>query len=173
MSKTKKIAYLGMLIAIIIILSRLLSFKFNLLPASTYSLKLDPGYIVLLLSGMIFGPIAGAVTGLAADILGFFVGKGVGEPGGFFPGFTVTYILIGFLGGIAPVKIKENVKLFIPYAMGIFIISSIMNTFWLYLGFGMPYHILIIPRTITAIIVSIPFAIITTYLYKISRKFLK
>lgn len=173
MTKTKKIAYIGMLSAIIIILSRLLSFKFNLLPASTYSLKLDPGYIILLISGMIFGPIAGAITGLASDILGFFVGKGVGEPGGFFPGFTVTYIIIGFLGGIAPNKIKDNLKLFIPYAMGVFILASIMNTFWLYLGFGMPYQILIIPRTITALIVSIPFAIISTYLYKISKNLIK
>lgn len=173
MLKTKKIAYIGMLTAMIIVLSRFLSFKYNLVPGSTYSLKIDPGYIFLIISGALFGPVAGAVTGLISDVLGFFVGKTIGEPGAFFPGFTITYIFVGTMGGIITKVIKEKWVLFIPFAMLVFVLASILNTTWLWLGFGMPFKLLIIPKTVTAIILSIPFSILSNYLLKISDKIVK
>lgn len=74
--------------------------------AGVPALRINFASIPLILSGIILGPFAGFLTGAVADIINFIV-----KPDGpFFPGFTLTSGLIGFLPGIVFKYIKKDIN---------------------------------------------------------------
>lgn len=87
----RTLAFLGVLIACSILLSRFLGFYLN------DTMRISFGSIPILLAGIWFGPLAGGIVGGAADILGATLFSGLG----FYPPITVGPILIGVIAGIA------------------------------------------------------------------------
>jgi len=74
--------------------------------AGVPALRINFASIPLMLSGIILGPLPGFLTGAAADIINFIV-----KPDGpFFPGFTLTSGLIGFLPGIVFKYSKRDIN---------------------------------------------------------------
>ncbi|HRC80990.1 MAG TPA: folate family ECF transporter S component [Sedimentibacter sp.] len=70
------------------------------------ALRINFANLPLMLSGMVLGPIAGFLTGAAADIINFIV-----KPGGpFFPGFTLASGLCGFIPGIIFKHLKKDMN---------------------------------------------------------------
>lgn len=70
------------------------------------ALRINFASIPLMLSGIFLGPLAGFLTGAAADIINFIV-----KPGGpFFPGFTLVSGLSGLLPGIVFKYIKRDIN---------------------------------------------------------------
>lgn len=60
-------------------------------------LRLSLGFAVSSLIGMLFGPAVGGLCGGLSDIINYII-----KPTGpFFPGFTISGILVGILYGIA------------------------------------------------------------------------
>lgn len=86
---TKTLAYSALLAAISVVMARLLSFA----PVPEMRLSLDK--FPLFLSGMFFGPLAGAMVSFAADFIGCLF-----SPYGFNPVFSLTAIFYGVLGGL-------------------------------------------------------------------------
>ncbi len=66
----------AMLTALSIILSRILGIQL------TQDIKISFGTLPLMLSGILFGPLLGALSGLAADLIGIMINLG----GAYHPG---------------------------------------------------------------------------------------
>lgn len=86
---TRTIAYCALLAAVSVVMARLLSFA--PVPSVRWSLDKFP----LFLAGMFFGPLAGGMVGLTADIVGCLF-----SPYGINLAFSLPAVLYGVFGGI-------------------------------------------------------------------------
>lgn len=93
---TKTTVYCAMLIALSIIMARVLSF------ATPNGVRWSADKFPLFLAGMFFGPLAGALTGFAADFLGSLMQFG------FNPLLCPPAILYGLFGGLLRRYIQKN-----------------------------------------------------------------
>ncbi|NLV87154.1 MAG: folate family ECF transporter S component [Clostridiales bacterium] len=87
---TRMLALLGLFIAISIILARFLAFYLS------DSMRVSFEYFSIILAGVCFGPLAGAVVGGVSDFLGATVLSGLG----FYPPLLLGPVLAGFLAGV-------------------------------------------------------------------------
>lgn len=87
---TRMLALLGLFTAVSIILARLLAFYLS------DSMRVSFEYFSIILAGVCFGPLAGAVVGGLSDFLGATVLSGLG----FYPPLLLGPVLAGFLAGI-------------------------------------------------------------------------
>lgn len=86
--KTKKLVILALFITLEIILSRYLSI-------TTPIVKIGFTFLPICLSAIIFGPVTAGLTAALADVIGFWL-----NPFGlFFPGFTLSAFITGFIHG--------------------------------------------------------------------------
>jgi len=117
----RTLSTLSMLIAISIILSRFLSFYL------TESLRVSLEYFPIILSGIIFGPIAGAVVGGLSDFLGSSLFSGTG----FFPPLIVGPIMAGLLSGFfAKYFFKNKLDLWWKYIVLVMSVDLLCNLLW-------------------------------------------
>ncbi len=86
----KTLATLSMFTAVSVILARFLGFYL------TESTRVSFEYFVIVLAGMCFGPLAGAVVGGLSDLIGATLLSAFG----FYPPMIVGPILAGLLGGL-------------------------------------------------------------------------
>ncbi len=109
--KLRNIIFAGLLVAIGIILSSLLSISY---PPNSTIIRFGIGYLPLILISIILGPKIGLSAAIIQDILGYFVYIWIfGAPAGpFYLGFTLNAILYGVLPGlIYNLKLKD-IKIF-------------------------------------------------------------
>lgn len=97
---TSIIVKASLLATISIILTRFLSPMIPL--GGVPALRIGFGSIPLILSGMMFGPVVGAITGVVADLAGVLINP----QGSFFPGFTLSSALFGVISGLLFFKLK-------------------------------------------------------------------
>ena len=100
---TKSLVAASLLSAVSIILSRFCVIYF------TDSLRLSFGNIPILITGFLFGPVAGALVGAVTDILGSALFSGFG----WYPPLTVTPVLIGLIAGLFRPLVMKN-RRFLP-----------------------------------------------------------
>lgn len=115
-----------------------------------------------MLSGFMFGPIVGGLTGLAADLVGFLINS---QGAAFHPGFTLSSILWGVIPGVGISLFKRSHisfdklysfrKILLIVMFTTIVVSLILNTYWLMHLIGRGFIVLLVPRAIDAI-VSIP-----------------
>ena len=130
----RTISMLSMLIAVSIVLSRFLGFYM------TESLRVSFEYFPIILSGIIFGPIAGAVVGGLSDLLGSLLFSGAG----FFPPLIVGPILAGLIAGIfAKYIFKNKIDRWRKYIVLVVSVELLCNLLWgtfaLSLLYGSPF----------------------------------
>ncbi len=96
----------ALLIAISIILTRFFSI-------SMPTLRIGFGDVPVILGGMFFGPLVGAVTGALSDFIGYLINP---MGGTYFPGFTVSAALRGAIPGFLfivmrnkPIKVNYSI----------------------------------------------------------------
>lgn len=111
----------------------------------TNSIKITFEAIPILLAGLLFGPIGGAVVGAASDILGAFFLSGLG----WMPVLTVTPALMGLLTGLLRPLLRK--KLTLPRLLSVnapgFILGSMLwTTWWLSSLYGTPLVALLFVR---------------------------
>ena len=121
MSKSKKISTkmlvtLGLLTAVSIVLTRFCVIYL------TETLRISFGNIPIIMAGIIFGPVAGALTGLAADLVGAVFLSGLG----WYPPLTLTAILMGIIPGLMRRLIIT--KLSCPRIITVTVISNLIGT---------------------------------------------
>jgi len=140
LSSPKTLTGVAMLVALYTILS-----FFTLNISATASIRF--AYIALGVCGMLFGPIAGGIAGAAGDVLGYFVSPN----GPFFPGFTISAFITGFIFGLLLYRKPVTIKRTMFAVLIVMIICNIVLTpIWLNMMYGT--DIIALPRIIRNII---------------------
>ncbi len=126
--------------------------------------------LTIILSGILFGPLAAAFTGLTADIIGCILrGYAIN------PILTLAAMVIGFLSGavyFAFKKANRHIRLvftvLIPHIIG----SVILKTIGLCIWFNYPFYPTLVARITNYIIVALAEIIIIEILLK-NKSFIK
>lgn len=100
---TKMLVSSSLLIAISIILSRVMGIMVPI--AGVSALRISFGMIPIYVASFLFGPLMGGLVGMISDVIGFMINP-IG--GAFFPGFTISAILIGVIPGSVHKIVKKN-----------------------------------------------------------------
>lgn len=132
----------GMLIAVSIVLS---FFKVFI----TQTLAISFAFIPIAAGGMLFGPVVGGIMGILNDILGYLV-----KPNGpFFPGFTLSALISGFIYGFFLYK-KQASLIRVASAVGLntLIVNLLLNSFWLSVLYGNGFDVLLTGRFVKNLI---------------------
>lgn len=157
---TRQAANLGLLTALSIVLTRV--FGMGIPIAGFIGLRITLGEVPLILAGILFGPWAGAIAGLASDVIGYFINP-FGGP--FFPGFAISAAVTGFLAGLFLHKQRDRLTfwqiggaiLVTDLVSGVF-----LNTLWLTILYGEGFLILL-PTRLFARLITIPIYTITVF----------
>ena len=149
-TKTQYLVMAAFLTALSIVLTRLLSV---MLP----EVRIGFGRVPITLSGLLFGPFLGGISGAAADLVGMLIFP----TGAYHPGFTISSMLDGLIPGLFTVYFKKNPvmgkyytvkRVFLVQFLTIVLNSIILNTLWLTQYLGRGYLILLPARFINAVI---------------------
>lgn len=156
----KKLAGCGFLIALSIILTRV--FGVILPVAGVGAVRLSFGAIPIMLAGLLYGPLAGFLTGVAADLLGFALNP---MGGAFIPGLTFT---AGLSGALPVFILSYRHRLFpalhsagfgsllLAVAVTELLCSLFLNTLFLSLALGKGFWVLLPARALArAILIPI------------------
>lgn len=144
LTTTKGIVLSAMLLAVFAVLG---TFKIPIPPAM-FQNRLTLTFAATSAAGMILGPVPAAIIGALGDVLGYLMNQGGGV---YFPGFTLSAALGGFIYGIC--LYGNNKKYMIWRIMlAVFIITvfvnMILNTFWLSLMYNKAYVVFAVERII-------------------------
>lgn len=140
LSSPKTLTGAAMLVALYTILS------FFTLKLST-TLEIGFAYLALSVCGMMFGPVVGGIAGAVGDTLGFIVSPN----GAFFPGFTLSAFIMGFIYGIVLYKRQITVKRVMIASLAVTLVCNIILTpVWLNMMYGT--DLIALPRIIRNII---------------------
>jgi len=163
---TKSLVLAAIFVSMNIILSRL-----GAIMLFNGSVRFSFGNIPLILSGLILGPVVGAMTGGISDLLGFFINS---HGGAFHPGFTLSSILTGTIPGLvmllSPTKRSSLFNVVISNISILIIVSLVLNTYWLSQLQGNAYLVLLPARAATSIIITVLNILITYPLIKSLEK---
>lgn len=112
-------------------------------------LRLSLTFMPVAWAAMLFGPVAGALTGAIGDVVGWVVNP----VGAFFPGFTVSACVTGIIYGIffyrKDITLKRAVS---ASAVMIMVVEVGLNSVWLNILAGSAYKVIIGARLIKALI---------------------
>lgn len=141
--------------AISIVLTRFL-YYFLPVAGGLPAIRLSFGEVPIIMSGMIFGPVVGGITGLAADLIGVLINP----QGAFHPGFTLSSILWGAIPGILFLLFNKHqtyekkysiTNIVVTVTICFVVISLGLNTLWLSSMFGKGFIVLFVPRLIAIV----------------------
>jgi len=169
MSKLKKIILSAMLLAILIVFSRFISIK-------TQILVISISFIPIMMSGVWLGPKYSTIIALLGDLLGALLFP-FGE---YFPGFTVSAALSGLIYGLFLYNKGRElttksliIRLTISSLIVLIAINIFLTSFWIHMLYGQAYIAVMAGRVITQIIM-LPIQIATIYaLEKFTRPYIK
>lgn len=148
----RKIVFIGLLISLQVVLTRFLGIE-------TPIVRVSFGFLPLALSGMLFGPLVGGITGAMADILGMLIFP----KGAYFPGFTVSTALSGVVYGIFLYKKpKSIINISLAAIVVTLFINLGLNTLWLSMLTGKAVYAIITPRIVKNLI-ELPIRVIVIY----------
>lgn len=146
------------LVAISIAMTRFLYFFIPVL--GVQGIRISFGEIPLMIGGLLFGPIIGGISGLAADIIGVMINP----QGVFHPGFTLSSMLWGIIPGILGIYFKNTgdksnpftvQRIVLTVSICMVVISLGLNTLWLSTLYGKGFMVLLPARIIT-VLISVP-----------------
>lgn len=158
---SRQAANLGLLTAVSIVLTRVFGLIVPI--AGAGSLRLSFGEVPIMLAGILFGPAAGGLTGLAADLIGYLINS---HGGAFFPGFTLSAVLTGIIPGLLLYRSREKLTILQVgvVVLGTDLITGVfLNTLWLTILYGQGFFV-ILPMRLLARLVTLPIYTIALFL---------
>jgi len=160
-SKTQKIAYIALLIALPIVLGR---FAGIMTPIVSISFSFVP----LVINAIAFGPVCASASSVIADIIGallFPQGLGI-----YFPGYTVSAALNGLIYGfILYRKPKQLWRISLACIIQGLFISLGVSTYWVYMMTGKGYLAVLPTRILqTAIMLPVKILVIWILVYRLT-----
>lgn len=167
MSKIKKIILSAMLLAILIIFSRFVSIK-------TEILVISMSFIPIMMSAIWLGYKYSTLIALLGDLLGAILFPF----GPYFPGFTLSAAISGAIYGIFLYN-KGNqleskkliIRLILSSILVLFVVNIFITSFWIHILYGKAYVAVMASRVVTQVIM-LPIHVITIYVIeKFSRPF--
>ena len=161
-NKTVMVATLALLIALQVVLSRFLSINLQFL-------KIGFSFIPVMFAGYLYGASGGVVVALVSDLIGAILFPS----GAFFPGFTVTAALSGWIYGLSFGGRCSTAKIVAGITAEQVICSLLLNTWWLSILYKSPFLALFTTRVwqvLVMVFVEIVFAEIFFRRLKIVEK---
>ena len=149
-NNTVKLATLALLIALQVVLSRFLSINLQFL-------KIGFSFVPLMFAGYLYGASGGVIVAVVSDL----IGATLFPSGAFFPGFTVTAALSGFIYGIALGEKCTTAKIAVSVITEQIVCGLLLNTLWLSILYHSSFAALFTTRvwqTLVMIFVEIVFA---------------
>ena len=138
MCKVQNLCICGFMIALYIVLSLC-----NIVISNDLEIRI--GFLSIIASSMVGGPVMGFTVGFLGDLLNSLV-RGFA----YFPGFSLSYALLGGLCGLFLYRARLNKFRVVACAVIEFLISITLTTFWLYLMYGTPFQVLFTTRLVKA-----------------------
>jgi ECF transporter S component (folate family) len=118
-NKLRQLIMIGMLVAIGVVLSEVLAISYP--TRANTVLRFSIGYMPIIISGLLFGPLYGAIAGIIQDLLGFFLFS----PDAFQIGYTLNAMLYGLIPGLLFRKTWKNEnKIF--YILNYFLVGAFL-----------------------------------------------
>ena len=152
---TKMLVTLALLVAMEIVLNRFLSIN-------AWNLKIGFSFLPIVIAAILFGPIHASVVGGLGD----FIGALLFPIGAYFPGFTLTAVLMGLVWGFFLHK-KQNVpNIILSVGINQFILGLCLNTYWISVLYGSQYGPLFMTRIMQA---AILFVVQVVVIYAMGR----
>ncbi len=169
-NRTSLLTGMALLATVSLVLTRFLSFYIPFM--GVQSMRVGFGEVPVILAGLLLGSPAGGFTGLAADL----AGATLFPSGPYFPGFTLSAFLAGFLPAffVRTFKKKEQVPsktvLFLSILSTQLVTSALLNTLWIVLLYMSPFTLnkfwaLFVARGPFAILMSLVYTILVHPLY--------
>jgi len=163
---TSSLAIGGLLAGMSIILTRF--FGIYLVGGAV---RLSFGEIPILLSGIMLGPVIGGLTGAIADFAGMLLFGGGGGP--YFPGFTISAMLVGLIPGLIFYRDKSYSlwKIAIAVLTTSLLVSLGLSTLWLTILLKKGFWVLLPARIVSkSIMAPIEIAVLYLILSRIKYK---
>ena len=169
MSKIKRIVISGLLLALLIVLSRFVSIK-------TQILVISFSFIPIIMSAIWLGPKYSTLIAMLGDLIGALLFPF----GTYFIGYTISQALTGFVYGMFLYKKGEElstkellIRLTISSLIVLILINVFLTSLWIHIQYGKAY-ILIMTGRIVAQICMFPIQLIVIYaLEKYTRPIVK
>ena len=160
---TKNMTTIGLLVGISVVLTRILGVMVPF--AGIQALRLSFGSIPVMLSGILLGPAAGALTGALADVIGAILFP----IGPYFPGFTLSAAMSGFIPAVVLRLFPKGETGFWPMLLATFVrglVVSVLNTLWLAILSDKAMWVLLPPRLLGSLLQMPIYALILYYVVK-------
>lgn len=142
--KTKMIVFIGLLVALHIILSRWLSIN-------AWNLKIGFAFAATFIGAYLYGPVGGMLVGGFGDLLGALLFP----IGPYFPGFTLDCALTGLIFGLFLYKKQSKFRIGFAVAIDQILISLFLNTYWISILYGSAYWPIFVTRIVQVVIMII------------------
>lgn len=140
---TRAITMLALLTALEIVLSRFLSI-------SAWNIKIGFSFVPVVIAAMLFGPVAAGIVGALGD----FIGAILFPIGAYFPGFTLTAFLTGFVFGLFLYRKQDWLRGVAAVGINQFVLSLFLNTLWISVLYGSPYGPLLVTRLVQCLLLT-------------------
>lgn len=134
LSRPQNIAIAGLFTAMYIVLS-----YFNIRISSVLEIRF--AFLMLAGAAMYGGPVMGVTVAFLSDVISTILS---GQA--FFPGFTISYMLLAFCFGLIFYRSKPTIARCITASLISFIVSITLNTLWLTIMYGTPFTALFLTR---------------------------
>ncbi len=163
------LAGIAMLLALRIVLG---IFANGTLPFFGNNVKISGAFLPIAITGAMYGCVPAALVGALGDILSFIINP-VGAA--YFPGFTISGLLTGFIYGMAFYKNNVTAKrVIIAWLINTFTVETFLAAFWLFYLYGAKsgdsYHVYLITRFISQAVKCIPEILLILGVGKLSAK---
>ena len=166
---SKMLTILAVLIAMQIVLSRFASI-------SAWNMRIGLGFIPVAVSGILYGPLAGALVGALSDVLGALLFPS----GAFFIGFTLKAALSGALYGIVlsgkfrsmlpKGKFKDVIAPVTAALIDQWILGFLLNTWFISILYGSSFKALLSVRSVQAALMCVVQSVLLYVLVKTLRR---
>lgn len=118
------------------------------------------GVVPVMFAGAALGPVIGLEVGALADIITFLLFP---KGGAYFPGFTITYGLIGLIPGLLLYKRKTSfLRTLLGVAVTHLVCSFGLNTFFLIQYFALSPEIIIPRSAVQTVMIPVYSALVFT-----------
>ncbi|MBO4234872.1 MAG: folate family ECF transporter S component [Firmicutes bacterium] len=149
------IVVLALLIAMEIVMNRFLSIN-------AWNMKIGFSFLPIVIAAILFGPVHAAIVGGLGD----FIGALLFPIGAYFPGFTLTAVLMGLVWGFFLHKKQSIVSIIIAAAINQLMLGLYLNTYWISVLYGSEYGPLFVTRILQA---AILFVVQTVVIYAMEK----
>jgi len=181
---TRMLVTLSVLVALQVVLTRFCSFN-------AWNVRIGLGFTALVIAAIFYGPIAAAIVGGLGDLIGSLAFP----TGPYFPGFTLTQVLMGLVFGFALYKkysatsmdlqgsvtdkaasiipnvpLSQLARIIIAVLINQCILSLCMNTMWISLLYGSSFTALLSTRAMQAAVTAPIQIVIITVLQGVLRR---